>query len=314
MKRRLWIHWAATAALLLASSCTGLTGTAELQPVVAPPSTAPPPAAPAPAPTTSVATPTTIAPRVHFELTIVPDPGTIELEGPDGRPVTVMTPFSGELAVPVEVRAALDGYNQLTEQLTGTTDATVTLFLDPAGQLVHQLAEWSTGGAPKQVAFTPDGSQIWVTLLDGTGLEVYDAATGGLIEAVDLPDAGSVEVIFNRAGSLAYVSQMETASVFEIDVATRRVLRRLPAGGVWTKVMVLSPDEQTLYVSNWVSNNVGEIDLTTGEVRRRIHALSFRIALTRDREDPRHVRSAAPQPRQHGRAPDARCHRPLPGA
>jgi DNA-binding beta-propeller fold protein YncE len=108
-----------------------------------------------------------------------------------------------------------------------------------------------------------------VTLLGGSGFEVFDPHTGQRLAAVDLPEAGSVEVIFNAAGTKAYISQMETASVYEVDVASRSVLRRLDTEGVWTKVIVLSPDELTLWAANWVSNDVSEIDLTTGEVWRR---------------------------------------------
>ncbi len=113
-----------------------------------------------------------------------------------------------------------------------------------------------------------------MTLLAGTGFEVFDSRTGERLAAVDLPEAGSVEVIFNRAGTRAYLSQMETASVYEIDVATREMLRRLDTEGVWTKVMALSPDEETLWASNWVSNDVSEIDLATGEVRERFRTVA----------------------------------------
>ena len=54
--------------------------------------------------------------------------------------------------------------------------------------------------------------------LVGNGVEIFDPNTGELQGFVDLPDGGSVEIIFNREGTLAYVSQMETASVYEIDV------------------------------------------------------------------------------------------------
>ncbi len=133
---------------------------------------------------------------------------------------------------------------------------------------------FTTGKAPKQVAFTPDSRELWVTLLGGRGVEIYDPVTGELLDDVDLPEAGSVEVIFNHSGDTAYVSQMETARVYEVDVATRTMRRTLSTGGSWTKVVALSPDEKTLWASNWVSNDVSEIDLTTGELRRRMHTVT----------------------------------------
>jgi DNA-binding beta-propeller fold protein YncE len=131
----------------------------------------------------------------------------------------------------------------------------------------------STGCSPPSET-RGDGSELWVTLLGGSGVEVYDPANGERLAVIDLPDAGAVELIFDRAGDRAYASQMETASVYEIDVATRRVLRRLATESSWTKVMALSPDETRLYASNWLGNDVSEIDVRTGEVVRRLRTVT----------------------------------------
>jgi YVTN family beta-propeller protein len=226
--------------------------------------------------TTAPTTTTTTLPPGPFLLTVVTDPAVpVTVLAADGSSRTADPPFSEDLpGGPVTVTADADGYNALVESIDLRTDLATTLYLDPAGQLVHKLVEFTTAGAPKQVAFTPDMTELWVTLLDGGGVDVHDPRTGDLIRSIELPEAGSVEVIFNRAGTLAYVSQMETASVYEVDVATHTVLRNLPTEGVWTKVMALSPDEGTLYASNWVSNDVSEIDLASGEVLRRIRTVT----------------------------------------
>lgn len=138
------------------------------------------------------------------------------------------------------------------------------------GQLHHKLGETRTGPSPKQVAFSPDGSELWVPLLGAVGVDVYRVPTLERIARIKLGTKGGVEVIFNRAGTRAYVSQMHTASVYEIDRAEKRVLRVLPTAGNWTKVMELSPDEKTLYAANWVSDDISEIDLANGKVRRKI--------------------------------------------
>lgn len=96
-----------------------------------------------------------------------------------------------------------EGYSTLVEVVALDTDRELRLWLDRPGQLLHKVAEWSTGGARKQVAFTPDGTEVWVTLLNGSGSELFNAVTGELLAAPELPEAGSVEVIFNRAGTLA---------------------------------------------------------------------------------------------------------------
>jgi DNA-binding beta-propeller fold protein YncE len=141
---------------------------------------------------------------------------------------------------------------------------------DPPGQLLGGLRRWRSGPNPKQVGFTPDGRQLWVTLLGGHGVEIFDPASGRRRAQIRLGRHGAVEVIFTRDGRTAYASQMETASVFEIDTATRKVRRQLHTGGTWTKVLALSPDERTLYAANWVSSDVSVIDLRRGTLRRRL--------------------------------------------
>jgi len=221
---------------------------------------------------------TTIAPPPEPRLLTVemhPPEAVVELRTTDGfshrgqgpEPITVEV-----AAETVEVMVSADGYQTYQGEigLGEASDAApveTAVWLDRPGQLVHKLFEVEVSGAPKGVAVTPDGSEVWATLLNGNGVEVIDVASGRVTAAIDL-GKGAVEVIFNQAGDTAYVSQMETNSVFEIDVATRSVTRQLNTKGAWTKVVALSPDEKTLYASNWVDGNVSEIDLATGEVIR----------------------------------------------
>ena len=124
--------------------------------------------------------------------------------------------------------------------------------------------------APKSVNFSPDGKQVWATLLVGPpAVKVFSVETGDLLASIDLGEKGGVELLFSEDGSLAWVSQMHTSSVFEIDTSTFEVLRQLPSKSSWTKVIAKSNDEQFLYVSNWVGDDVSEIELNSGVVTRK---------------------------------------------
>lgn len=140
----------------------------------------------------------------------------------------------------------------------------------PPGQLHQKLGEAKTGPNPKQVAFTPDGKELWTPLLGGTGVDVFRVPDLQRIARIPLGTHGGVEVIFTRDAKRAYVSQMQTASVYEIDVQSKRVLRVLKTGGNWTKILELSPDEKTLYAANWVSDDISVVDLATGTLKQRI--------------------------------------------
>ncbi len=197
---------------------------------------------------------------------------TITLQ--DGKKLRGVTPFSD--AVPggaITISLQMEGYNPASRQLSHDGAQSVTIWLDPKGLLHESVVRFKCGHGPKQVLFTPDGRELWVSLLGGNGVEVFDTATWTRIDQVKLGKYGAVEMVFNKAGTKIYISQMQTASVYEVDTATRRVLRVFKTGGSWTKVVLLSPDETKLYASNWVSDDVSEIDLLNGTLLRRIKAV-----------------------------------------
>jgi DNA-binding beta-propeller fold protein YncE len=208
-----------------------------------------------------------------LQITVEQENATMVLSLVNGEVLAAEAAFDGLVVGAVTVEVQAEGFAPLVQFFAMEENTSAHLYLDLPGQLLHKVAAWRSGGAPKQVAFTPDGTELWVTQLVGDGVEAFDPRTGELLGSVSLPDGGSVEVIFNEAGTLAYVSQMETGSVYEIEVATREILRTLDGEGNWSKVMVLSSDEKTLWLSNWSSNDVSEIDLVTGEVRMRMRTV-----------------------------------------
>lgn len=174
-------------------------------------------------------------------------------------------------AGPVTVEVALAGYNTFTRELFLDRTTALDVWLDPEGQIVSSRGILTSAGAPKGVQITPDGRELWATVLNGPpSVEIWDLETMRLAGTIDLGVNGAVEILFNRDGTKAYASQMETALVFEIDVATRAVSRTFDTESAWTKVVELSPDEQTLYAANWSGDDVSVIDLATGELRTRI--------------------------------------------
>lgn len=205
-------------------------------------------------------------------VTTHPEGASCTITTGDGQTLAGDAPFSAECkAGGCTLTLAMDGYNTYTREIFLDEAMELDLWLDPEGMVVHALNMFSTAGAPKAVAVTPDKSEVWATILNGPpSIEIFDPRTGKKLGGMDLGENGAVEVIFTDDGALAYASQMETAKVFEIDVASRTVLREFDTESAWTKVVELSPDGKTLYAANWSGNDVSEIDLTTGELRRRI--------------------------------------------
>lgn len=133
------------------------------------------------------------------------------------------------------------------------------------------VARVVTGHRPKSLAFSPDGSELWVALhYDRPAVAVYDTRTWALIGAVELGRYGTVELAFSPSGERVYFSQLETAVVQDIDRATRRLVRTLKTGSEESKFIAVSASGTTLWVSNWKGHSVSEFDLATGELRRRL--------------------------------------------
>jgi DNA-binding beta-propeller fold protein YncE len=211
------------------------------------------------------------ATRHRVKIITHPAGARVRIQSENGLSRIDRTPFAAKVPEgEVTLILTHKGYNRLTEQVVVSRNRRIELWLDPKGLLHHKLGTFRTGAAPKQVAFSPDGEEIWVTLLGGDGVQVFDTETRRLLDNIDLGDYGAVEIIFSRDGSKVYASQMETASVFVIDAETRKVRRQLLTHSAWSKVMALSPNGKRLYVANWTGNNVTELSLSTGKVRRQI--------------------------------------------
>lgn len=200
-----------------------------------------------------------------------PDGVRLRLSPGRGSSINGVAPMSRTVSAgPLVVTMRARGYNTIRRSVFLDAPRKFELWMDPKGLLHHCLNVFGCGPSPKQVAFSHDGRQLWVSTMGATGVEVYNWRTGRLIGRVDMGPNGAVEVIFTRDGKTVYASQMQTASVYKIDARTRKLGRRYPTHSSWTKVMVLSPDEKRLYAANWSGNNVSEINLKTGRVLRQI--------------------------------------------
>jgi len=162
--------------------------------------------------------------------------------------------------------------NQVDNKQTVSADFVDANIKDPAGQLVRHLFNIESVPSPKGAVFSPDGKEIWTTMLlnKTRGVSVFSAITGKKIKDINLENGGGVEAVFSFDGKKVYVSQMETARVFEIDAATKEITRVFDTKSAWTKVLELAKDGKKIYASNWSGNDVSEIDLVAGKLIRRI--------------------------------------------
>jgi YVTN family beta-propeller protein len=173
------------------------------------------------------------------------------------------------------VRLSAPGYlpREISVDLTG--DKLVEAKLEREGSALTKIAELDTGRQPKCVEYTPDGQYILTALLEGQGVDVFDAH--GLFRVATLvpPDPwpkamGFVEIAFLPGRGELWVTQMHACVVHAFRLADFAYVDTFKAGGLWPKVIAVSPDERTAYVSNWESKDVSVIDTASRAVTTRI--------------------------------------------
>jgi len=173
-----------------------------------------------------------------------------------------------------ELTARKEGCRDEIRWISGTNAARVEFEMVPTDSF-HLLRKIvPCGSHPKEVVVSPDGRWLVFTLLDDSGIDVYDTLGERIVKRVrDLEGAsekGFVEGVFKRDGSEFWFSQMTTGWVYVMDVPSFTVKRVIKNVGNWTKVIEFTPDEAFAYVSNWLGNDVAVIDAKTFRIVRRI--------------------------------------------
>ena len=137
----------------------------------------------------------------RLAVTTHPPGAQLSIRAAGGATRRARTPFRGTLrGGELELTVARAGYSRLVQRVTLDRHRALDLWLDPPGLLHHKLGELRSGSNPKQVAFSPDGRELWVSLLGGHGVEVFDTRTMRRRTAIRLGRHGAVEVLFTRDG------------------------------------------------------------------------------------------------------------------
>jgi YVTN family beta-propeller protein len=129
-----------------------------------------------------------------------------------------------------------------------------------------------TGGYknPVNLAFTPDGREVWAACEASGSVVVVDAAKR--VKVAEIPVGGqATDLVFSPDGSKAYVTSRLNDSVVVIDVATRKVLRSMPVADEPHGV-ALDPAGKTAFVMGTAFDAVSVVDLATGKETKRLAA------------------------------------------
>jgi YVTN family beta-propeller protein len=123
---------------------------------------------------------------------------------------------------------------------------------------------------PVNLAFRPDGREVWVACEASGSVAVVDAATRAKVAEVTV-GGQATDVAFSPDGTRAYVTSRLNDSVSVIDVATREVVQAIPVADEPHGVAV-DPAGKTLFVLGTAFDAVSIVDLANGREAKRLAA------------------------------------------
>jgi YVTN family beta-propeller protein len=127
-------------------------------------------------------------------------------------------------------------------------------------QLVHRLP---AATMPSHIAFSRDGSTVFVTLQGTSSLIAIDLASGKPIWTV--PVGPTPAGIITRPGGTLLVGIMGADYIAEIDPKDGSVIRKVHTGN-GAHNFLATPDGKTLYVTNRVAGTISVLNADTLEV------------------------------------------------
>src|ERR1700716_2228311 len=113
------------------------------------------------------------------------------------------------------------------------------------------------GRSPHEAFFTPDGSELWVTVRGLDYVSVIDPIQMKEIRRIQLAN-GPGMTMFGPDGRFAFVCSSFTPELAVIDVASHQVLTRLPQASPFCPNIAVSPENDEVWLT---LKDVGEVQV-----------------------------------------------------
>ncbi len=136
-------------------------------------------------------------------------------------------------------------------------------FFDPVTSNFVSAVTDTSFHEPYAVAFSGDGSELWVSNKNSSTVSIVNVASGLVVAVVRPPLLNSPEGIAIAAGK-AFVASRGNGRVIIVDVATRVVLNSVVVGGN-PRDAVGTPDGQWVYVTK-DAGSVAKVKVSDGTV------------------------------------------------
>jgi len=136
------------------------------------------------------------------------------------------------------------------------------------------LWDRSYEGGCDRPSLTPDGSTLYLPMLEGPAWHVVDAATGDLRATVTL-NSGSHNTVCGLDGSAAYLAGLKSTSLAVVDTGTHQVVKSIGPFSNVIRPFTVNGRQTRCYVN--VNERLGfEVgDLKTGAVLSHVDVVGF---------------------------------------
>ena len=176
------------------------------------------------------------------------------LDVPTGAVVTTLA-----LAAPNRAKVHPDG----TRVYVTHGGSFVSVFDTATNALMTSIP---VGSDPHGLAFSPDGSRLFVANRNSDTVSVIDTTTNTVDETIQLaPGDFPVDVAVSPDFRFVYVTNYFGATVTVIDIFSDLVIDTIPVGA-GPQGVAFSPDGNRAYVANFDDNTVSVIDTVNGTV------------------------------------------------
>jgi YVTN family beta-propeller protein len=138
--------------------------------------------------------------------------------------------------------------------------------IDPATRAIRWRA--SFGGVPNHLATSPDGKQLYVTIVSTGYVDIIDPARHAVVDSVDV-GIGPHDIVVSPDGRRVYVGLIRGNKVTIFDAATHHIIRQIPFdAGV--RPIAVTQDESRLFVQLSGFHGFAVVDPSTGATIRRV--------------------------------------------
>ncbi len=117
----------------------------------------------------------------------------------------------------------------------------------------EKIAEIQVGKNPRALAFSPDGTTLWVTNKDTSSISIINIKDKRVTQTITLPHAAQpYGIVFSDKKNIAYVVLEATGKLLKIDVNSKSITATLDVG-VNARHISINANEDKLYISRFIT-------------------------------------------------------------